>query len=79
VPIHSAAGLHVSATARTAAPDAIARVAARALAAGVAVQPLATFQISQPARAGLALGYGAIEADDIGDGLRRLGQAFRSG
>lgn len=79
VPIHSAAGLHVSATARTASPDAITQVAARALRAGVAVQPLSTFRITQPARAGLALGYGAIDAGDIGEGLLRLGQAFRSG
>lgn len=50
----------------------------RALASGVAVQPLSGFRIPQPPRAGLALGYGAIEADDIGEGLLRLGQAFES-
>jgi DNA-binding transcriptional MocR family regulator len=54
-------------------------VAGRALAAGVAVQPLSTFQITQPPRAGLALGYGAIEASDIDDGLLRLSRAFDSG
>jgi hypothetical protein len=27
----------------------------------------------------LHLGYGAIEADDIGEGLRRLGRAFGPG
>jgi hypothetical protein len=32
--------------------------------------------VHDPARAGLLLGYGAIEADDIGEGLRRLGRAF---
>jgi GntR family transcriptional regulator/MocR family aminotransferase len=77
--ISSAAGLHVSAAARTASAETMVAVAARALAAGVAVQSLSTFRITQPARAGLALGYGAIEADDIGEGLRRLGQAFGPG
>lgn len=78
-PIPSAAGLHVSAAARTASAGEVARVAGRALAAGVAVQPLSRFQITQPARARLALGYGAIEADDIGEGLLRLGRAFDRG
>jgi DNA-binding transcriptional MocR family regulator len=55
------------------------RVAERALAAGVAVQPLSTFRITRAARAGLALGYGAIEAGGIGAGLLRLGQAFSPG
>lgn len=76
--IPSAAGLHVSATARTASVAEIANVAARALAAGVAVQPLSAFQVTQPPRAGLALGYGAIESSDIGGGLLRLSQAFRT-
>jgi GntR family transcriptional regulator/MocR family aminotransferase len=76
VPVPSAAGLHVSATARAASADEMTAVAQRALAAGVAVQPLARFQITQPPRAGLALGYGAIEAADIGEGLLRLTRAF---
>jgi len=78
-PIPSAAGLHVSAAARAAPAAELTRVAGRALAAGVAVQPLSVFRVTQPARAGLALGYGAIETGDIGEGLRRLGQAFRYG
>jgi GntR family transcriptional regulator / MocR family aminotransferase len=78
-PIPSAAGLHVSATARTASAGEMTDVAGRALAAGVAVQPLSTFQITQPPRAGLALGYGAIEASDIDEGLLRLSRAFDSG
>ena len=77
--VPSAAGLHVSAIARTASADQVRDVAARALAAGVAIQPLSGFRISQPPRAGLALGYGAIEAEDIGEGLLRLSQAFASG
>jgi GntR family transcriptional regulator / MocR family aminotransferase len=79
VSIPSAAGLHVSAAARTASAETMVAVPARALSAGVAVQSLSTFRITQPARAGLALGYGAIEADDIGEGLRRLGRAFGPG
>ena len=76
--IASAAGLHVSATARTASADEVKGVAERALATGVAVQPLSTFRITQPFRAGLALGYGAIEADDIDEGLLWLARAFQT-
>ena len=72
----SAAGLHVSATAPDHSPHAIASVVERALDAGVAVQPLAKFRIDQPARSGLALGYGAIEVDRIPEALHRLKQAF---
>lgn len=54
-------------------------MAALALAAGVAVQPLSGFQVTQPPRAGLALGYGAVETDDIIEGLLRPSRAFESG
>lgn len=77
--IPSAAGLHVGATAVAASVDDMRAVATRALAAGVAVQPLSAFQITQPPWAGVALGYGAIVADDIHEGLRRLSRAFESG
>ncbi len=77
VSIPSAAGLHISATARTASAEEMEDVAERALAAGVAVQPLSMFQVTQPPWAGLALGYGAIETDDIDEGLHRLSQAFQ--
>jgi GntR family transcriptional regulator / MocR family aminotransferase len=78
-PIPSAAGLHVSATARTASAGEMTDVAERALSAGVAVQPLSRFRITQPPRAGVVLGYGAIEADDIDEGLQRLSRAFENG
>jgi len=78
MPIPSSAGLHVSATARTASADEMTDVAERALAAGVAVQPLSRFRITQPPRVGLVLGYGAIEADDIDEGLQRLSRAFEN-
>jgi GntR family transcriptional regulator / MocR family aminotransferase len=74
--IPSAAGLHLSALARTATADKMTEIAERALANGVAVQPLSMFQGTQPARAGLALGYGAIEADDIDAGMSLLLRAF---
>jgi hypothetical protein len=34
------------------------------------------FRVDQPARSGLALGYGAIDTGLIGEGLRRLRGAF---
>jgi GntR family transcriptional regulator / MocR family aminotransferase len=74
--IPSVAGLHISATANTASPAEISAVVERALAAGVAVQPLSRFRVDQPARSGLAIGYGAIEAEHIEEGLRRLHAAF---
>jgi GntR family transcriptional regulator/MocR family aminotransferase len=74
--VPSAAGLHVSATANTASPAEIRAVVERALAAGVAVQPLSMCRIDHPPRSGLALGYGAIDAEHIEEGLRRLRGAF---
>jgi len=35
------------------------------------------FRVDGPARAGYALGYGAIETDDISQGLHRLHRAFQ--
>ena len=74
--VPSAAGLHVSAIATTASPAEITAVVRRALAAGVAVQPLSQFRVHEAARSGLALGYGAIDTGLIGEGLRRLRGAF---
>jgi GntR family transcriptional regulator/MocR family aminotransferase len=76
--IPSAVGLHVSALARTASAAEVSAVAQRALGAGVAVQPLSGFPITLTPQAGLAIGYGAIEASDIREGLALLGQAFDS-
>jgi GntR family transcriptional regulator / MocR family aminotransferase len=77
--IPSAAGLHVSAIARRASAEEVLAVTRRALTAGVAVQPLSGFPITLTPRAGLAIGYGAIEASDIREGLSRLGRAFDGG
>ena len=75
-PVPSAAGLHVSAIARVASADEVAAVVERAPGHGVAVQPLSWFRVSEPARAGLAIGYGAIATEDIDEGLLRLARAF---
>jgi GntR family transcriptional regulator/MocR family aminotransferase len=75
-PVRAIAGLHVSAIARSASATEIMAIAQRALAASVAVQPLSKFRITQPPQAGLAIGYGAIQAPDIGEGLLRLTRAF---
>lgn len=46
-------------------------LADRALAIGVAVEPLSAYYRAAP-RAGLALGYGMIAANDIDAGIRAL-------
>jgi GntR family transcriptional regulator/MocR family aminotransferase len=76
--VPSAAGLHVSATANTASVADIRAVVLRALAGGVAVQPLSMFRIDHPPRSGLTLGYGAIDTEHIEEGLRRLQGAFHA-
>lgn len=80
--IPSAAGLHVAALlgpqAVPGAGDAVGQpadvmVVRRAAEAGVAVEPLSRCAVRTPARSvGLMLGYGAIEADSIVEGMRRL-------
>ncbi|MEV4151357.1 PLP-dependent aminotransferase family protein [Amycolatopsis sp. NPDC049691] len=71
--VPSAAGLHVCALADT---D-LEPVAARASAAGVAVQTLADLCGGSPSP-GLVLGYGSIPAERIDDGLAALDAAWRS-
>jgi GntR family transcriptional regulator/MocR family aminotransferase len=74
--VPSAAGLHVSALVRRATAGQLDAVVARAADAGVAVQQLAWFALAPPARPGLVLGYGAIPAGRIEEGLRRLRASF---
>jgi len=45
---------------------------ARALEAGVVVDPLSQFALSPEVPSGLALGYGAIATSRIDEGVRRL-------
>jgi GntR family transcriptional regulator/MocR family aminotransferase len=75
--IPSAAGLHVTATARKVSAERLSEIVQCASAAGVEVQQLSAFAISGPAQAGLVLGYGAISTDNIEEGLRRLRSCFR--
>jgi GntR family transcriptional regulator/MocR family aminotransferase len=75
--IPSAAGLHVTATARKVSVERLSEIVQCASAAGVEVQQLSAFAFSEPAQAGLVLGYGAISTDHIEEGLRRLRSCFR--
>lgn len=74
--IPSAAGLHVTAVARTASAERMGEVVRRASELGVEVQELSRSAVERPAPAGLIMGYGAISAGDIGEGLRRLRGCF---
>lgn len=71
--VPSVAGLHLALRPHGPGLDSD-RVAARAAVAGVAVQPLPRFSAGER-RDGLLLGFGAITADDIPDGLRLLADA----
>jgi GntR family transcriptional regulator/MocR family aminotransferase len=74
--VPSAAGLHVTAIARTASAEQLGAIVRRASDAGVEVQQLSAFALSRPALAGLVLGYGAIRTSHIEEGLSRLRSCF---
>jgi GntR family transcriptional regulator / MocR family aminotransferase len=74
--VPSTVGLHVAAVARYATVDEIDAVARRASDVGVQVQTLARFAVQAPPKPGLVLGYGAISAPNIEEGLRRLLNCF---
>lgn len=74
--VPSKTGLHVTALAKTASVMELSAVAARASGRGVEVNQVASFAVGETARAGLMLGYGAIDADRIEEGLCRLRQSF---
>jgi GntR family transcriptional regulator/MocR family aminotransferase len=74
--VPSTAGLHIAATARPVSADRMDAVVGRASDSGVAVQELSRFGVDSPARPGLVLGYGAIPAARIKEGLRRLRACF---
>jgi len=74
--IPSSVGLHVSALARTASVDQIATLVRVASGAGVECFPLSLFSAGNNPRAGLLLGYGAIDTDQIEPGLNRLKSCF---
>jgi GntR family transcriptional regulator/MocR family aminotransferase len=74
--IPSSVGLHVSAVARKASVDQIATLTRVASRAGVECFPLSLFSAGDNPRAGLLLGYGAIDTDQIEPGLNRLKGCF---
>jgi GntR family transcriptional regulator/MocR family aminotransferase len=74
--IPSSVGLHLAAVARRATADQVRSIVVRALAAGVACQPLSMYAAGGAPLAGIVIGYGAIEAERIGEGLTRLRDCF---
>jgi GntR family transcriptional regulator/MocR family aminotransferase len=71
-PLPSAGGLHLTARLPEGHGITDEQVAERAAAAGVSVLPLSARHLDEPRLQGLLLGYGAIEADRIAEGLKRL-------
>jgi GntR family transcriptional regulator / MocR family aminotransferase len=71
--VPSSTGLHVAAYARRASVDDIDAIASRAFDLGVAIR---SFPLEGEPRAGIMLGYGAIETARIAEGLRRLRRCF---
>jgi GntR family transcriptional regulator/MocR family aminotransferase len=76
--IPSTAGLHIAALARTKSAEQIAGVVRRAFDAGVGILTLSMFAVSETPRAGVLFGYGAIGAERIPEGLRRLRECFEA-
>ena len=74
-PIPGVAGLHLTAL----LPDGVEAKAIVALVArrGVAVESLETFAVEPPGQAGLVLGYGQVEADQIDAAIAVLAGAIR--
>jgi GntR family transcriptional regulator / MocR family aminotransferase len=74
--VPSSTGLHIAAYARRASVDDIGAIASRAFDLGVAVQRMSLFQVDGKPRAGILLGYAAIDTARIAEGLRRLRKCF---
>jgi GntR family transcriptional regulator/MocR family aminotransferase len=74
--VPSSVGLHVAALAPQATVGRIETVVQRASQVGVECQPLALHAAGDSARAGIVLGYGAIESEQIEEGLNRLRACF---
>jgi GntR family transcriptional regulator/MocR family aminotransferase len=72
--IPSRTGLHVAAYARGASVDDIDAIASRAFDLGVAIQTISL--VDGKRQAAIVLGYGAIEAARIAEGLRLLRRCF---
>jgi GntR family transcriptional regulator/MocR family aminotransferase len=76
--VPSAAGLHVGALATDPSVERIRDVIRRAREREVAVQDLARLAVGPARRAGLVLGYGAISASRMEEGLGRLRECFEA-
>jgi GntR family transcriptional regulator / MocR family aminotransferase len=76
--VPSSVGLHLAAFAPAATVDQIKAILRRASAAGVECQPLSMFTDGDSARAGIVLGYGAIDGKQIEEGLSRLRECFEA-
>lgn len=72
--VPSSAGLHLAARMRGSVD--VEALVARAAQAGVAVESLAAYYSSGRGEPALALGYGAIDLNDIEPGLRRLAECW---
>jgi len=74
-PIPSAAGLHIAAAFKKPVDEAALVAEARKL--GVRIHALGVHYTRRPIKRGLLFGYGAIEENDIEEGLTRLRRALR--
>ena len=74
--IPATTGLHVTALARRASAKQVAAVVWRAAQADVALHDLSLLAVSGGPPPGIILGYGAISAEQIPGGLRRLRRCF---
>jgi GntR family transcriptional regulator/MocR family aminotransferase len=74
--VPSSVGLHVAALATTSSVERIERIVQRASQRGFECAPLSLYAVAETQLAGLLLGYGAIEADRIEEGLVVLRDVF---
>jgi GntR family transcriptional regulator / MocR family aminotransferase len=75
--VPSSVGLHLAAFAPGATVEQIVAMLRRAAAVGVECQPLSMYAAGDSPRAGIVLGYGAIDSDQIEEGLARLRECFQ--
>jgi GntR family transcriptional regulator/MocR family aminotransferase len=74
--VPSSTGLHVAAYAPRLSVRLIDKIASHTEDLGVAIRRLSSLSIDGKQRVGVVLGYGAIQTDQIGEGLRRLKASF---
>ncbi|HEX7676620.1 MAG TPA: hypothetical protein VF713_00735, partial [Thermoanaerobaculia bacterium] len=76
MPVPSVTGMHLAATLRSRSVRLEHEIAKSALAEGVAFDRLSNYCTSEHPQTGVVLGYGAIAASKIDEGLRRLHECF---